>query len=101
MMQWDGPLWLCSYVVGCDGMSCDAMWLCDVANLEMMCCELPRAHDSKTLDKSIPLCRERLGCKTKKKMRRAHVTVLRLRTTNCYSVLHGNCDILMFGNCKT
>lgn len=90
MMQWDGPLWLCSYVVGCDGMSCDAMWLCDVANLEMMCCELPRAHDSKTLDKSIPLCRERLGCKTKKKcgglMSQCYDSVLQTATL-CYMVI--------------
>ena len=59
-------MWLWCYVVGCEGMWCDAMWLCDVVNWEMMCCELRRTHDSKTIERPIPMHRETLGCKTQK-----------------------------------
>ena len=59
-MHWDGML------CGCDVKwsvvrSCDGMRLCDVMNWEMMCCELRRAHDSKTLETSIPMRGETLG----------------------------------------
>ena len=56
-------MWLCD-AVGCEVVWCDAMWLCDVVNWQRMCCELRRAHDSKTLEASIPVRGETLGCKT-------------------------------------
>ncbi len=45
-------------MVGCEDMGCDAMWLCDVGE--------PVAHDSRTLEGSIPMRGETLGCKTQK-----------------------------------
>ena len=42
------------------------MWLRDVVNWEMMCSEPPRAHDSKTFERSIPMHGGTLGCKKQK-----------------------------------
>ncbi len=67
-MGWDGMLcgcdamWLCD-VVGCEVMWCDAMQFCDVVKWQMMCCELGRAHSSKTHEMPIPMRSETLWCK--------------------------------------
>lgn len=50
------------------------MWLCDMVNWEMMCCELRRVHDSRALETSVSMHGEISGCKARP--RRAHVTVL-------------------------
>ena len=53
------------------------MWLCDVLNWKMMCCELRRAHSS---------VRCNLGMQDTRKLRRAHVTELPLGTTRIVSL---------------
>ena len=64
-MGWD-VMWQWCCEVGCEDLSCDAMWLCDVLDWQMTCCELRRAHDRKTLERSIPMRGETLGCKKQK-----------------------------------
>ena len=63
----------------------------------MMCCELRKAHGSKTLERSMSMPGETLGCKPAKRRQIAHVTVLRLptkRSTPYYNVI----TTFMFGN---
>ena len=56
--------WLMNSVTMLRLSICDAMWLCDVVNWEMMCCGPRRAHDSKALERSISKHGETMGCKT-------------------------------------
>ena len=71
-MRWD-MMWcrvmscdlMWSDEMGCRMSWCEVMWLCDMVNWEMMCCELPTTPcHSKTLEMSIPMCGATPGCKT-------------------------------------
>ena len=72
--QWDGILsgcyamWLCD-MVSCEVMLCDAKWLCDVVSCEVMLCDAKWLCD---------VVNGKMMCF---KLRRAHVTLLRLSTS--------------------
>ena len=81
------------------GIWCDSMWLCDVVDRHMMCCELRRPHNRKTHERSRPIRGETLGCKTQKKKRglmsQYHDSVLQSITP------YENVTMtFMFGSCK-
>ena len=83
------------FVVGCDDIRCDAMWLCwlrDIVNWEMMCCEHGNHMTAKPLRSPFQCAVQPWDANTL--LGRAHVTVLRIRTTQYYdSMLQCNYNI--------
>ena len=104
-VMWCAMMW--SDAMGWDVtcMWCVAMWMCDVVNWEMMCCELRRAHDSETIERSIPMCGETLRCKPLWDYRdfisQYYDSVLQVIHMHCNYDVHVTTTAFMFGSRNT